>query len=99
MRAEPPPPSRRRRPGGHPEADQRPARPRRRCPYLEQILREKAGPFHLLVRYKADCHVDRRTHNFTGRHPVPPCISEPESCRFYQAERSEEDRHISRYTD
>ena len=53
----------------------------------------------MLVRYKADCHVDRRTHHFTGRRPVPPCISEPESCSLYQAERSEEDRHISRYTD
>ena len=30
----------------------------------------------MLTRYKADCHVDRRTHNFTGRHPVPPCISD-----------------------
>jgi len=73
--------------------------PRRRCPYLEQILREPAGPFGVLTRYKADCHVDRRTHRFTGRHPSPPCITEPESCRFYQSARSDEDRQISRYTD
>jgi hypothetical protein len=71
----------------------------RRCPYLEQILKERAGPFHLLTRYKADCHVDHRTHRFTGRHPVPPCISEPESCRLYQSENATEDYRITRYLD
>lgn len=53
----------------------------------------------MLTRYKADCHVDRRTHRFTGRNPVPPCITEPESCAIYQAQRGDEDRQISRYTD
>jgi hypothetical protein len=53
----------------------------------------------MLTRYKADCHVDHRTHRFTGRHPVPPCISEPESCKFYQSEHGAEDFRISRYTD
>ena len=73
--------------------------PRRRCPYLEQILRERTGPFHLLVRYKADCHVDRRTHRFTGRNPSPPCITDPQSCALYRQERGDEDRRIARYTD
>jgi len=53
----------------------------------------------MLTRYKADCHVDGRTHRFTGRNPIPPCITEPESCALYQAQRSDEDRQISRYTD
>ena len=98
MRAEPPPPPRRR----EPEPERAPARPaarHRRCPYLEQILKEPAGPFHLLTRYKADCHVDHRTHRFTGRHPVPPCISEPETCKLYQSEQATEDFRITRYTD
>jgi hypothetical protein len=101
VRAEPPPPPRRRRHQDEPAAQ--PHRgytgPRRRCPYLEQILRERAGPFGMLIRYKADCHVDRRTHRFTGRNPFPPCITEPGNCSLYQRERSEEDRQISRYTD
>ncbi len=98
MRAEPPLPPRRDR---RSRADARPVTPvrHRRCPYLEQILKESAGPFHLLTRYKADCHVDRRTHRFTGRHPVPPCIGEPETCGLYQAEHGAEDDRIRRYTD
>jgi hypothetical protein len=97
MRAEPPPPPRGRR---EPQRQSAPSRPRgRRCPYLEQIIKESAGPFGLLTRYKADCHVDRRTHRFTGRHPVPPCISEPESCAFYQSEHGEEDDRIRRYAE
>ncbi len=99
MRAEPPPPRRR---GGEPRTGSPPGiKPvvRRRCPYLEQMLREKAGPFHLFVRYKADCHVDRRTHRFTGRNPHPPCINDPSTCALYRRERSDEDHLISRYTD
>jgi hypothetical protein len=97
MRAEPPPPRR----GRSDAAKWAPATParHRRCPYLEQILKEKAGPFGMLTRYKADCHVDHRTHRFTGRHPVPPCISEPETCSFYQQEHGAEDDRIRRYTD
>jgi hypothetical protein len=98
VRAEPPRPPRRDR--GRDSAERIvPAAPRRRCPYLEQILRETAGPFGMRTRFKADCHVDRRTHIFVGRHPSPPCITEPESCSFYQRARSDEDRTISRYTD
>lgn len=95
MRAEPPPPRRQRtaRPDGPATG------PRRRCPYLEQIIKEPAGPFGWLVRYKADCHVDRRTHRFTGRRPVPPCISAPETCALYRRARADEDRSITRYSD
>ncbi|HEY6468410.1 MAG TPA: hypothetical protein VI434_01455 [Candidatus Dormibacteraeota bacterium] len=97
MRAEPPPPQR-----GRPEPQRQSAQSRphgRRCPYLEQILRESAGPFGLLTRYKADCHVDRHTHRFTGRHPVPPCISSPESCSLYIQEHGAEDERIRRYAE
>ena len=96
MRAEPPP-SRRDRSRMEP----RPASTvrHRRCPYLEQILKERAGPFGMLTRYKADCHVDRRTHRFIGRHPAPPCITEPETCSLYRSEHGVEDERIRRYTD
>lgn len=72
--------------------------PRQRCPYLEQILRERVAA-GLLTRYKADCHVDHRTHRFTGRHPVPPCISHFESCRFYTQQWAQESHLIDRYRD
>jgi hypothetical protein len=97
VRAEPPPPPSRRDP--EPAGPRRAASPRQRCPYLEQILRGRGGPFGLLTRFKADCHVDRRTHTWTGRHPVPPCISDPRSCALYRRERDAEDRRIQRYRD
>jgi hypothetical protein len=96
MRSQPPPPSR--------DDDDPPFRPPRhatpvqRCPYLEQILRDRTG-LGLLTRYKADCHVDHRTHHFTGRHPVPPCISDPTTCSFYQRKWAEESHLIDRYRD
>jgi hypothetical protein len=101
VRAEPPPPPRRRDRESEPsqESRRRPAAPRQRCPYLEQIIREKAGPFKLLIRFKADCHVDRRTHSWTGRHPMPPCISDPQTCALYRRERATEDQRIQRYRD
>ena len=72
--------------------------PLQRCPYLEQILRERTG-LGLLTRYKADCHVDHRTHHFTGRHPVPPCISDPSTCHLYREQWAEESHLIDRYRD
>ncbi|HVS42459.1 MAG TPA: hypothetical protein VMU20_09330 [Candidatus Dormibacteraeota bacterium] len=101
MRAEPPPPPRRRDRESEPsqESRRRPVAPRQRCPYLEQIIREKAGPFKLLTRFKADCHVDRRTHTWTGRHPLPPCIGDPQTCALYRRERATEDQRIQRYRD
>ena len=96
MRAEPPPPRRRERAAPAPQQ----AHVRRvRCPYLEQILKERAGLFGVLTRYKADCHVDRRTHRFTGRHPSPPCITDPTTCSLYQREHGAEDDRIRRYLD
>jgi hypothetical protein len=69
----------------------------RRCPYLEQILKDRVGP---MVRFKADCHVDHRTHNFLYlRRPAPPCLTAYEACRFYQGEHDAEDQRITRYTD
>jgi hypothetical protein len=95
MRAGPPPPWR-----DDDEAPPRPSRrmPSQRCPYLEQILRDRTA-LGLLTRYKADCHVDHRTHHFTGRHPVPPCISDPATCRFYRDQWAEESHLIDRYRD
>jgi hypothetical protein len=94
MRADPPP----WRDEDDPPFVPRRAAPAQRCPYLEQILRERAG-FGMLTRYKADCHVDHRTHNFTGRHPTPPCISDPGTCHLYR-EQWETERHlIDRYRD
>ena len=72
--------------------------PTQRCPYLEQILREGAM-FGMLTRFKADCHVDHRTHHFTGRHPVPPCISDPQTCNLYREKWAEERHLIDRYRD
>jgi len=97
MRAEPPPPPRR----GSSHASEPGLVPVRhqRCPYLEQILKERAGPFGLLTRFKADCHVDRKTHRFTGRHPVPPCIGDPTTCALYRGEHEAEDQRIRRYMD
>ena len=102
MRAEPPPPPQRRdrQTADAPRTAPRHwTGPRQRCPYLEQILKERAGPFGWLVRYKADCHVDRRTHRFTGRNPHPPCITDPTPCSLYRHARDDEDHLISRYTD
>ena len=97
MRAEPP-----LWPREEPEPEPAPLPRRRmpvqRCPYLEQILREKAFA-GMLIRFRADCHVDHRTHSFTGRHPVPPCISDFAACRFYQQQWSEESHIIDRYRD
>jgi hypothetical protein len=96
VRADPPPPWRDEE--GTPAQRVRRTIPLQRCPYLEQILREPAV-FGLLKRYKADCHVDHRTHHFTGRLPVPPCLSDPASCRFYQQKWAEESHVIDRYRD
>jgi hypothetical protein len=97
MRAEPPP-QRPQRPASSPR-DFAPAARHRRCPYLEQILKESAGPFGMLTRYKADCHVDHRTHRFTGRHPSPPCVTLPETCSLYEREQRRENASIERYRD
>jgi hypothetical protein len=69
----------------------------RRCPYLEQMLRDRVGPLH---RFRADCHVDHATHRFVYlRRPAPPCLTAYEACAFFQRQRDEENRAITRYTD
>jgi hypothetical protein len=69
----------------------------RRCPYLEQILKNRIGP---ITRFKADCHVDHRAHSFVYlRHPSPPCLTQYEACPFYQQEHEAENQRITRYTD
>ncbi len=95
MRREPPP---RWRDEDDPPFEPPRRMPAQRCPYLEQILRDRTA-FGLLTRFKADCHVDHRTHHFTGRHPVPPCISDPTTCRFYREQWAEESHVIDRYRD
>ena len=70
---------------------------KRRCPYLEQLLRDRAGP---LAVYRYDCHVDRRSHrkmSLRGRGPI--CIHNFEDCALFREERRREDSIISRYTD
>ena len=94
MRAEPPP----WRDENDPPFSPPRVRSSQRCPYLEQILKDRTG-LGLLTRYKADCHVDRRTHTFTGRHPAPPCISDPTTCTLYQDRWAEEMHLIDRYRD
>ena len=95
MRADPPPSWRDEDDPGPPPVRRTPLQ---RCPYLEQILRERAV-FGLMTRFKADCHVDHRTHDFTGRHPVPPCISDPQTCHLYRDKWAEERHLIDRYRD
>jgi hypothetical protein len=69
-----------------------------RCPYLEQILRKQKMGF--IKSYAADCHVDRRTHNFYGlRWPDPPCLGDHESCELFVRGRAAEDMRLRRYTD
>ena len=99
MRAEPPRPRRGRDNSPVPARTPLGVGPRQRCPYLEQILKERGGPFGMLTRYKADCHVDRRTHRFTGRNPSPPCITDPTPCPLYRSMQDEEIHRITRYTD
>jgi len=99
MRAEPPLPPRRRHQQPEPERA-RPLVHHRRCPYLEQILKDRVGPFHMLTRYKADCHVDHRSRRKYALSDSPPiCVRNFEDCPLYQAEKRREDHTITRYTD
>lgn len=71
--------------------------PKRRCPYLEQLLRESHGPVRI---FRFDCHVDRKSHakvSLRGRGPI--CIHNFEDCALFEAERRREDGIIHRYTD
>ena len=69
----------------------------RRCPYLEELVKER----QLMLRvYKFDCHVDHRSKRKYALSDSPPiCVRNFEDCPLYQAEKGCEDRTITRYTD
>ena len=68
-----------------------------RCPYLEQIYKERRGPVRV---YHFDCHVDHRSKRRVALHESPPiCVRNFEDCPLYQEERRREDGIIHRYTD
>ena len=69
----------------------------RRCPYLEQLIKERHGPFRV---YQFDCHVDHRSKRKVAFHESPPiCVRDYSECHLYQQEKRREDGLISRYTD
>jgi hypothetical protein len=69
----------------------------RRCPYLEELVKERT----LLVRvYRFDCHVDHLSKRKYALRDAPPiCVRNYEDCPLYQSEKGREDRTITRYTD
>lgn len=69
----------------------------RRCPYLEQLLKERRGPLRV---YHYDCHVDHKSKVKLALHESPPiCVRDFENCHLYREERHREDGIIQRYTD
>jgi hypothetical protein len=69
----------------------------RRCPYLEEYLKERHSVLRL---YRFDCHVDRRSKRKYALSDSPPiCVRNFEDCPLYQAEKRREDQTITRYTD
>jgi hypothetical protein len=69
----------------------------RRCPYLEQLIKERHGPLRV---YQFDCHVDHRSKRRVAFHDSPPiCVRDYSECHLYQQEKRREDGLISRYTD
>ena len=69
----------------------------RRCPYLEEYLKER----HSILRvYRFDCHVDKRSkRKYALRDSPPICVRNYEDCPLYQSEKRREDQTITRYTD
>jgi hypothetical protein len=68
-----------------------------RCPYLEQLYKERRGPLRV---YHFDCHVDHKSKRKVALHESPPiCVRNFEDCPLYQEERRREDGIIHRYTD
>jgi hypothetical protein len=69
----------------------------RRCPYLEELVKER----QLMLRvYRFDCHVDHRSKRKYALADSPPiCVRNFEDCPLYQAEKQREDGTITRYTD
>jgi hypothetical protein len=69
----------------------------RRCPYLEELTKERRGPLRV---YHFDCHVDGKSKTRIAAHESPPiCVRDYEECRLYQREKRREDGVITRYTD
>ena len=69
----------------------------RRCPYLEEFLKEK---YSVLRVYRFDCHVDHRSKTKRALRDAPPiCVRNYEDCPLYQSEKRREDQTITRYTD
>jgi hypothetical protein len=69
----------------------------RRCPYLEELLKERHGPLRV---YKFGCHVDHRSKQRLSLRDSPPiCVRGFEECPLYREERARENRIIERYTD
>jgi hypothetical protein len=69
----------------------------RRCPYLEELVKETRGP---LRDYRYDCHVDHRSkHKYALRDSPPICVRNFEDCPLYRSEKRREDQTITRYTD
>jgi hypothetical protein len=69
----------------------------RRCPYLEELVKERTGPLRV---YRFDCHVDHRSkRKYSFRDSPPICVRNFEDCELYQVEKRREDGTITRYTD
>ncbi|MDP9247227.1 MAG: hypothetical protein M3O95_03935 [Candidatus Dormibacteraeota bacterium] len=69
----------------------------RRCPYLEQLYKERRGPLRV---YHFDCHVDHKSKVKLALRESPPiCVRDFEDCPLYQEEKRREDGLIQRYTD
>lgn len=69
-----------------------------RCPYLEQIIRKQRA---FLKVFQADCHVDRKVHQFAGvlKWPTPPCLGKMATCALYHEARATEDLRLRRLID
>ena len=69
----------------------------RRCPYLEELVKDELGPLRV---YRFDCHVDHRSkRKYALRDSPPICVRNFEDCPLYIAEKRREDQTITRYTD
>jgi hypothetical protein len=69
----------------------------RRCPYLEQLYKERRGPLRV---YHFDCHVDKKSKVKLALRESPPiCVRDFEDCPLYREEKGREDGIIRRYTD
>ena len=69
----------------------------RRCPYLEELVKDQRV---ILRTYRFDGHVDHKSKVKHALSDSPTiCVRNYEDCPLYQSEKSREDTTISRYTD